>query len=108
MYKIHVEDHLYKKWYITPNLDLKMDLSPLLKLFNNDRFIYNNSIEIIESPTRNNKYIPGILDLSKTYGKDNKMLYLCKPNDKHLPYFLIPYSINPSFDKTKKHLYIIF
>uniref|UniRef100_A0A6C0ETL0 RNB domain-containing protein n=1 Tax=viral metagenome TaxID=1070528 RepID=A0A6C0ETL0_9ZZZZ len=114
MYKIFIDDHLYKKWHISPEMDLNLnlDLSPSFKkMFDKDRFIYNrnnNSIEIIESPIRNNKYIPGILDLSKTYGKDNKMLYLCNPNDKHLPYFLIPYSINPSFDKTKKHLYITF
>jgi len=136
MYTISVKDHLYKKWNLSPVLDLELesDLSLKLKLklkliinpleeklFNDDNFIFINNkinnknnkfnnglIEIIESPIRKNKYIAGILDLSKTYGKENKMLYLCKPDNKHLPYFLIPYSIPPSYDKTKKHLYITF
>jgi exoribonuclease R len=82
------------------------------KLFNHDTFNYNEEMEIIilHSPVRLNKYTAGILDLSKTYGRDtnNKLLYLCKPDDKRLPYFLVPYSIPASFDKLNKQLYITF
>ena len=54
------------------------------------------------------KYIPGVLDLTRTYGKDGKFLYLCKPDDKKLPFFIIPYTIPVTFIKNTKHLYITF
>ena len=54
------------------------------------------------------KCIAGILDLSKTYGKESKFLYLCKPDDSTLPFFLIPYNIPVTFMKNIKQLYITF
>ena len=84
----------------------KIDIKPPAKLFNNDTF--NQDGEIIHSPVRIDKYIPGVLDLTRTYGKDGKFLYLCKPDDKRLPYFIIPYSIPVSFLKNVKYLYITF
>jgi exoribonuclease R len=115
MYKIVLDD---SKWeIIETNTFEKVDLNtfdislnPIQnKLFNHDVFDINDStITIIHSPTRMNKYNAGILDLSKTYGKDKKCLYLCRPDDKRLPSFLIPYEIPPSFEKMKKQLYITF
>ena len=110
MYKITFDDNLYKEWEIfETDTYTKIDIviNPLeMKLFNNDTFNING--EIIYSSLRENKYIAGVLDLSKTYGKDKKFLYLCKPDDKRIPYFLIPYSIPVSFNKIKVPLYITF
>ena len=84
----------------------KTDMIIKGKLFNNDMFDENE--KVIHSPTRLDKYIPGVLDLSRTYGKDGKFLYLCKPDDKRLPFFMIPYQIPVTFFKNVKHLYITF
>ena len=63
----------------------------------------------ISSPTRMNKYIPGILDTRFMYGKENKkMLYLCHPDDKNLPDFYVPYQIPPQFEKKKMCYYVTF
>ena len=77
---------------------------PNIKLFNNDTF----DSQIVHSPVRIDKYIPGVLDLTRTYGKDGKFLYLCKPDDKRLPFFIIPYAIPVTFIKNTKYLYITF
>ena len=63
-----------------------------LKLFVNDIFDYDNDFSLVHSNFRSNKMNPGILNLSITYGKENnkKFLYLCKPDDKRIPFFLIP------------------
>ena len=110
MYKITFEDNLYKDWdiYETENYTkTNIIINPLeMKLFNNDTFNING--DIIYSSLRENKYNAGVLDLSKTYGKDKNFLYLCKPDDKRLPYFLVPYNIPISFNKTKIPLYITF
>ena len=76
------------------------------KLFNNDTFDENETV--VHSPVRLDKYIPGVLDLTRTYGKDGKFLYLCKPDDKRLPFFIIPYTIPVTFLKNTKHLYVTF
>jgi exoribonuclease R len=77
------------------------------KMFINDSF--DESGNIILSPTRSNTYIPGVLDLRRTYGKENKkFLYLCRPDDKRLPFFYVPYDIPYSFDKLTGCIYITF
>uniref|UniRef100_A0A6C0JIX5 RNB domain-containing protein n=1 Tax=viral metagenome TaxID=1070528 RepID=A0A6C0JIX5_9ZZZZ len=110
MYKITFEDNLYKEWdiYETDNYTkTTLTINPLeMKLFNNDTFNING--DIIYSSLRENKYNAGVLDLSKTYGKDKNFLYLCKPDDKRVPYFLVPYNIPVSFNKIKTALYITF
>jgi exoribonuclease R len=63
----------------------------------------------ISSPTRMNKYIPGILDTRFMYGKENKkMLYLCHPDNKELPDFYVAYQIPPQFEKKKLCYYVTF
>ena len=70
--------------------------------------VYDGSI-CISSPTRMNKYIPGILDTRFMYGKENKkMLYLCHPDDKRLPDFYVAYQIPPQFEKKKLCYYVTF
>ena len=111
MYKITIEDCNYQSHTIFEmdtykETDIKINPTEM-KLFNNDQFNLNG--EIIYSSVRLNKYNAGVLILNKTYGKyGNKFLYLCKPDDKRLPYFLIPYFIHASFNKTKKDHYITF
>ena len=85
---------------------IQLDFIPT-KLFNNDTFNLPNTI--VYSNVRTNKYIAGILILNKTYGKDGKkFLYLCEPDDKKLPLFLIPYAIPVTFNKSLNNLYITF
>ena len=117
MYKFISNDPHYVSWeVINTNTFEKVILNHLIdpikcKLLNHDTFdMIDNNIIHSHSPVRLNKYNAGILDLSKTYGrsKNDKMLYLCKPDDKRLPYFLIPYDIPVSFEKVKKQLYITF
>ena len=70
--------------------------------------VYDGTI-CISSPTRMNKYIPGILDTRFMYGKENKkMLYLCHPDDKSLPDFYVAYQIPPQFEKKKLCYYVTF
>ena len=115
MYKFISEDPHYTSWeVINTNTFEKVliDIDPVkLKLLNHDTFDIDSDyvLKVIYSPVRLNKYNAGILDLSKTYGRDNmnnKLLYLCKPDDKRVPYFLVPYIVPASFDKVKKQLYI--
>ena len=115
MYKFICDDPHYTIWEIIYSNTFEkvvLNIDPIKeKLFNHDTFNFDkdNTIVIIHSPVRLNKYTAGILDLSKTYGRDNnKMLYLCKPDDKRLPYFLVSYAIQASFEKLKKQLYITF
>jgi exoribonuclease R len=105
MYKIVFTNQTEYEVYET-NTFQKVNITPPSKIFNNDTF--NSDGEIIHSPVRIDKYIPGVLDLTKTYGKDGKFLYLCKPDDKRYPFFIIPYSIPVTFIKNTKYLYITF
>ena len=100
MYKFISNDPHYQYWEIIntntfEKVDLKDSIDPLKsKLLNHDTFDIDPEFKVIYSPVRLNKYNAGILDLSKTYGRsNNKMLYLCKPDDKRLPYFLVPYIV---------------
>ena len=115
MYKFICDDPHYTSWeviYTTTFEKVVLTIDPIKeKLLNHDTFNFDkdDKIILIHSPARLNKYTAGIVDLSKTYGRDtNKLLYLCKPDDKRLPYFLVPYAIPASFDKVKKQLYITF
>ena len=75
--------------------------------------IIDNSINIIlNSEYRSpNKYIPGILILTeKTYGRADrkKLYYKFIPDNKQLPYFLVPYeNKNVSFNKTHHNQYAL-
>ena len=81
------------------------------KLFTGD--IIDGGINIIlNSEYRSStKYIPGILILNeKTYGRTDrkKMFYKFIPDNKQLPYFLVPYeNKNVSFNKTQHNQYAL-
>ena len=120
-YKINIYDRNYQIYdfkNINDNIN-NIDISNVLfnpinsKLFNNDVFTYdisNEKIKVIESETKTNKNIPGILILNKTFGKyKNKYLYQCIPNDKLLPIFLIPYVDKTNgFSKKNVNIYVCF
>ena len=84
------------------------------KLFDQDEIRFNESgeeVELIHSPVRQHKSIPGVLVLAskKTYGRSGKkMLYQCQPDDKHLPSFLIPYQEKAKFSKNPSNMYVTF
>ena len=50
-----------------------------------------------------------VLQSGKTYGKiKKKFLYKCIPDDKRMPIFLIPYSVNYGFEKIVNNKYLTF
>tara|TARA_B110000008_G_scaffold12294_2_gene11801 strand:- start:1195 stop:1506 length:312 start_codon:yes stop_codon:yes gene_type:complete len=94
MYKFLCKDNKYTEYqYVETKTFQPIDTiqkSPIvMKLFVNDIFDYDtNTHKIIHSNFRANKTIPGILNLRMTHGKDkHKFLYLCKPDDKRIPFF---------------------
>lgn len=117
MYKFISKDNHYEDYEIVEtqtfqNVSLFENNSIIKtsKLFSNDTFHYkDNKIEIIHSHVRCCKHIPGVLSLNISFGKyKDKLLYLCKPDDKRIPFFLVPYKIPYSFDKSVKKIYTTF
>lgn len=118
MYKFIVKDNKYTDFqFVDTNSFNSVILDDItatpkeLKLFSNDTFSVTgaNTIKIYHSNFRSNNYHAGILDLTITHGNyKNKMIYLCKPDDKRIPFFFIPYSIPYNFDKSVQKLYITF
>ena len=117
MYKFITQSNTYEEYEIVETKTFKLLENSILpktpyelKLLANDTFcISGNNIVLEHSIVRSNQYLSGILDLSVTHGKKkNKFLYLCKPDDKRLPYFLVPYDIPYNFDKSIRKLYITF
>lgn len=108
------DDHYYVETNTFNKIEIEsLEKSPMeLKLFSNDVFDYDEDTKefsLRHSNYRSNKYNPGILDLSMTHGKvKSKFLYLCKPDDKRVPPFLIPYNIPYNFNKNIKKIYITF
>lgn len=115
MYKFTCKDNHYQTYqYVETKtfqpIDHITQTPTELKLFVNDVFDYNeNGFILYHSSFKCNKMNPGILNLTMTYGKEkNKFLYLCKPDDKRIPFFLIPYNKPLEFDKSVEKLYITF
>ena len=112
--KVHIQDRTYQSFTVDDNIN-SITINPIKeKLFDQDIFNENNQkIVLLESPTRNMKYLCGILILNgnKTYGKtpnNKKFYYRCIPNNKHLPIFLVPYFINIGFNKSYQNKFILF
>lgn len=84
------------------------------KLLDQDELEYSEcgeKVNLIHSPVRQHKAIPGVLVLAnkKTFGRHGKkMLYQCYPDDKHLPIFLIPYQEKVKFSKNPCNIYVTF
>lgn len=118
MYKFVNQDRSYQNFEVVETKTFKVIEFPFLidatkhKIFSNDTFnveLSTEKITIHHSNFRANKYNAGVLDLGISHGKvKNKLLYLCRPDDKRIPYFLIPYNIPFNFDKSIKKLYITF
>lgn len=116
MYKFLCENKEYEPFqYVETKTFQPVDISTTpkeMKLFVNDLFHYDHDTKqhhLVHSNFRVNKWNPGILDLTMTHGKENnKFLYLCKPDDKRIPFFLIPYYQKQGFDKSVQKLYITF
>ena len=112
--QVEIKNREYTQWSFIDNKTkdiIDTELSPLtLKLFNGD--IIDKTGIIIQSNYRDdNVIIPGVLILSKTYGRNsnNKSLYKCIPDNKQLPIFLIPYEDKHySFSKNIINNYILF
>lgn len=122
-YRLIIQDRSYSEWDIRDekNDELLPDKTSLIKnpaeskLYNND-IVDENGKLIEKSPIRDDETIHGVLLTSgKTYGRSNitnknsKLLYKCAPNDKTMPYFLIPFEEkNIGFSKNKRDKYITF
>lgn len=87
------------------------------KIFNQDIIDIGEKGEIVRvaSLLRNQKTISGVLVLegNKSYGYSNKtgkrMLYKCIPDDRRIPAFLVPYSLDVSgFSKKYVNKYVAF
>lgn len=108
MATLHVANRDYTEWTFI-NGSTVADLSPLTaRLFHND--VVDASGKLISSPYRVKENICGVLLSSeKTYGRTNKLLYKCVPDDPHLPCFLIPYEEKMvGFNKTRTDKYVAF
>ena len=116
MYKFICHDNKYESYeYVEtktfqPIHGIVKEKPKETKLFMNDVFDYqDDKFCLVHSNIRSNKMIPGILDLQITHGKEKqKFLYLCKPDDKRIPFFLIPYQKQLNFNKSIKKIYITF
>jgi exoribonuclease R len=125
MYTCYIQTRDYNEWLYKKEGDVIVDIleeqlqAPnVYKLFHGDVFqksdaLTTTTIQILKSPVRENKNIPGILLLenNRTYGRtENKkrLYYKCKPNDPTLPHFLVPYELPMGFQKNFKNKYVTF
>jgi len=117
-YRIKINDRNYSSWDIQPRDENLVDKTPFdNKLFHEDTFEIDpnqkDEIHIVTSPTRESKYIAGVLILekNKTFGRTpnkKRLYYSCIPHDKHLPTFLVPYDIDIGFEKVFPNKYVLF
>lgn len=118
-YKVIIHDRSYTSWSYINEESISSETieipSPLSnKLFSKDIILYDthkNTISIVYSNVRSGSQIAGVLLLegNKTFGRfKNKLLYKCIPDDKHLPFFLIPFETKIGFSKVVKNKYILF
>jgi hypothetical protein len=112
--KISIHNRAYTLFDIHDNHD-NVDVNPIdLQLFDGDVFTYVDTVlNIIDSPVRKSVYLTGVLKLDdgKTYGRTSnkkRLLYKCMPNNKKLPFFLIPYDIKIGFNKKHKNKLVLF
>jgi len=113
---VQIKDRKYSSFSYCPPFEID-PLHPFLhKLFHGDEIIYSereNKIEIKHSPTRNARYLAGVLNLQSnlTYGRtpnQKRLYYSCTPYKKELPIFLVPYDIALTFQKTPRNKFVLF
>jgi len=119
-YKILIGDRNYTTWFfsdIDANIDIRPDddeelgkINPISqKLFTGD--VITPDGNIIYSFVKNCMNLGAVLLLEKTYGRTinkKRLLYKCIPNDRRLPFFLVPYDIKIGFQKNIVSKYITF
>jgi exoribonuclease R len=127
--KVAIHNRAYNSWEFTQD-DVKVDIPHLIpskhKLLHDDIVLFkpaknsiltadlnpnwfkDDTVVIVESPFRD-AILPGVLILGKTYGRLGKrLLYKCIPDNKSLPVFLVPYTVDAAFSKVVKNKYIVF
>jgi exoribonuclease R len=121
MLRLFVKDHGYSSWdyqvLLDPPSQEIQEPNPIeYRLLNNDTIAFDSNTNryiLQHSPTRDAKYLPGVLILegNQTFGRTKnrkRLLYKCIPDDKHLPHFLVPYDIILDFSKSHKNKYVLF
>jgi exoribonuclease R len=127
--KVAIHNRAYNSWEFIQD-DVKVDIPHLIpskhKLLHDDIILFkpaknsirtadlnlhwfkDETIVVVESPFRDT-ILPGVLILGKTYGRSGKrLLYKCIPDNKSLPVFLVPYTVDAAFSKVVKNKYIVF
>jgi exoribonuclease R len=110
--KVAIHNRAYTSWEFTQD-DVKVDIPHLIpskhKLLHDDLVLFKgDTVVVVESPFRDT-ILPGVLILGKTYGRLGKrLLYKCIPDNKSLPVFLVPYTVDAAFSKVVKNKYIVF
>jgi exoribonuclease R len=115
-YKVIIHDRSYNSWsYINEETNQEETVSIIpTKLFSKDIILHDpkqNTISTVYSNVRSTPQIAGVLLLegNRTFGRiKNKLLYKCIPDDKHLPFFLVPCDPKIGFSKVLKNKYILF
>lgn len=113
---VQINDRKYSSFSYSSSFETDPPHPFLHKLFHDDEIIYSereNKIEIKRSPTRNARYLAGVLNLESnlTYGRTpnlKRLYYSCTPYKKELPIFLVPYDIALSFQKTPRNKFVLF
>lgn len=113
-YTIEIHES-YSSWVIKDehNNDIKLNIHPYKdKLFNGDKFYYNNNKIIVSHSILKKQLLPGILiiDTNKTYGRNakGKLLYKFIPNNNTFPHFLLQYELkNVGLSKALSNIYVI-
>jgi len=117
-YKVIIHDRSYTSWsYINEETNQEESytiIPPPTKLFSKDIILHDpiqKTVTPLYSNVRTTSQIAGVLllDGNKTFGRiKNKLLYKCIPDDKHLPFFLVPCDPKIGFSKVLKNKYILF
>jgi len=113
---VKIQDRKYSSFSYHPRFETHSPHPFLHKLFHGDEIMYHeqeNLIKIKHSPTRNARYLAGVLNLQSnlTYGRTpnlKRLYYSCTPYQKELPIFLVPYDITLSFQKTPRNKFVLF
>ena len=115
-FTVQIHSRNYETWCITQpdnNAPSDPNYTPLQYKHFHEDIINSTTLTTIESPLREQPYIPGILVLenNKSYGRtENKkrLLFKCIPHKKNYPAFLVPYEQKLGFSKNILNHYVIF
>jgi exoribonuclease R len=123
-YRIIITNRQYTEWHFVepatytpiPMTDELKKICPIKhKLFSMDIFTIgeDGTTPIVTNSAYNSRQIAGvlILETQKTYGRNEtgkRPLFMCIPNDRYLPHFLIPYELKLGFSKKIQNRYVVF